>query len=130
MVCASGQPLTRRTQHPRLNKVEHGDFLPALLGFTNGLSIDSSHHLTSGLRDEPVVGPTDWDVKLGCSAPTLPWTPATTVSDIGTACPAPLSAQGGPCCLEETRATSWGQAMGPHTKAPEGGHRGQAAGFL
>lgn len=48
------------------------------------------------LEGRSVVGPNDQDVKLGCSAPTLTWTPATAVSDIGTACPALLLAQGVP----------------------------------
>lgn len=33
-----------------------------LPGFTDGMSMDSSHHLTSFLRDEPAFGPTDQDV--------------------------------------------------------------------
>lgn len=38
------------------------DLLPPLPGFTDGMSVDSSHHLTPGLRDEPAFGPTDQDV--------------------------------------------------------------------
>lgn len=91
VVCASRQPLAGWPQYPGQ-------------GWTQGPPATYLDSLVAGvnppfdiwLEGRSVVGPNDQGVKLGCSGPTLTWTPATAASDIGTACPTLLLAQGVP----------------------------------